>query len=87
MDNTEIYQILGYIKISPYRTNTLKSIGNELKMPSEIANELNLKTSQVSAALSDLKKKNLVICVNEEVRKGRLYKCTPLGLKLLSELD
>ncbi|WP_407391730.1 MarR family transcriptional regulator [Methanobrevibacter sp.] len=87
MDNTEIYHILGYIKISPYRTNTLKSIGNELKMPSEIANELNLKTSQVSAALSDLKKKNLVICVNEEVRKGRLYKCTPLGLKLLSELD
>ncbi len=87
MDNTDIYKILGYVKISPYRTNTLKSIGNKLKMPSEIAKDLNLKTSQVSSALSDLKDKNLVVCVNEEVRKGRLYKCTDLGLKILSELD
>ncbi|WP_405269488.1 MarR family transcriptional regulator [Methanobrevibacter sp.] len=86
MDEKELFEILGYIKISPYRTNTLKSIGNELKMPSEIAKENNIKTSQVSAALSDLKEKGLVICVNEEVRKGRLYKCTDLGLEILKKL-
>ena len=56
-------------------------------MPSEIANDINIKTSQVSAALSDLKKHNLVICINEEVRKGRLYKCTELGLELLEYID
>ena len=55
-------------------------------MPSEIANEININTSQVSAALSDLKKKDLVICVNEEVRKGRLYKCTDLGKEILKKL-
>ena len=82
-----MYKILGFIKISQYRTNTLKSIGDELKMPSEIADELDIKTSQVSASLSDLKKKNLVICINEEVRKGRLYKCTDLGLEILKELE
>lgn len=87
MENTEIMKVLGFVKISPYRTNTLKSIGDELKMPSEIANEINIKTSQVSAALTDLKSKNLVICVNEEVRKGRLYKCTPSGLKIIKYLD
>ena len=87
MENTEIMKVLGFVKISPYRTNTLKSIGDELKMPSEIANEINIKTSQVSAALTDLKSKSLVICVNEEVRKGRLYKCTPLGLKIIKYLD
>ena len=86
MDEKELYEILGYVKISPYRTNTLKSLGDELKMPSEIAKENNVKTSQVSAALSDLKEKNLVICVNEEVRKGRLYKCTDLGLKIIKKL-
>lgn len=86
MDEKEIFEILGYVKISPYRTNTLKAIGNDLKMPSEIAKNLNLKTSQVSSALSDLKEKDLVVCVNEEVRKGRLYKCTDLGLKILKEL-
>lgn len=87
MDESEFYEILGYVKISPYRTNTLKEIGETIKMPSEIANNLNIKTSQVSASLSDLKNKKLVMCINEEVRKGRLYKCTPMGLKILKELD
>lgn len=86
MDDTKLYELLGYIKISPNRTKTMKSLGNNLKMPSEIARDINIKTSQVSAALSDLKKQGLVVCVNEEVRKGRLYKCTPLGLDLLEKL-
>ncbi|MEE0938538.1 MarR family transcriptional regulator [Methanobrevibacter sp.] len=87
MEEIELYKLLGYIKVSPYRTKTLQSLGNDLKMPSEIANDINIKTSQVSAALSDLKKHNLVICINEEVRKGRLYKCTELGLELLEYID
>lgn len=86
MDENKIFEILGYVKVSPYRTATLKSINNELKIPSEIAKEIKINTSQVSAALSDLKKYNLVICVNEEVRKGRLYKCTDLGKEILEKL-
>lgn len=86
MNEREIFEILGYVKISPYRTNTLKSLGDDLKMPSEIAKENNIKTSQVSTALSDLKKKDLVICVNEEVRKGRLYKITDLGKEIIKKL-
>ena len=81
-----MYKILGYVKVSPYRTNTLITIGSDLKMPSEIAKTLDINTSQVSAALSDLKEKNLVVCVNEEVRKGRLYKCTDLGLEIIKKL-
>ena len=86
MDAKELFEILGYVKVSPYRTKTLKSIGDELKIPSEIASDINVKTSQVSSALSDLKKKDLVICVNEEVRKGRLYKCTDLGKEIIEKL-
>lgn len=87
MDEDKLYKILGYVKVSPYRTNTLKALRNTLKMPSEIAREINLSTSQVSAALADLKKENIVICVNEEVRKGRLYKCSELGLEIIKLLD
>lgn len=86
MDEKELFEILGYVKISPYRTKTLKSIGNEIKMPSEIAKENNIKTSQVSSALSDLKQKDLVFCINEEVRKGRLYRCTDLGKEIIKKL-
>lgn len=86
MDNTQIYELLGFVKVSAYRTATLKSINNDLKMPSQIAKEINVNTSQVSSALSDLKKKNLVICINENVRKGRLYKCTDLGKSVAKKL-
>ena len=53
MNDKEFYLILGFVKISQYRINTLKSIGETLKMPSEIARENNYKTSQVSSALYD----------------------------------
>lgn len=86
MDEKEFYALMGRVKVSQYRVKTLKSLGDDLKMPSEIAREIGAKTSQVSSALSDLKKQNLVVCVNEEVRKGRLYKCTELGKKLTREL-
>ena len=86
MDQIQIYEILGFVKVSPYRTNTLKSIKEDLKIPSEIAKEIHISTSQVSAALSDLKKYDLVVCVNEEVRKGRLYKCTDSGKEIIEKL-
>ena len=86
MEESKLFEILGYVKVSPNRTKTLKSLGHEIKMPSEIARESNTSTSQVSAALADLKRQGLVICLNEEVRKGRLYKSTELGLKIIEFL-
>lgn len=83
MNEKELYSILGFVKISKYRIETLKTIGNSYKMPSEIARETGFKTSQISSALHDLKSKNLVVCLNEEVKKGRLYKCSELGLEIL----
>ena len=82
MEEKELYCKLGYVKISPYRCKTLKNIDTNVKIPSEIAKDTCIQTSQVSASLSDLKKEELVVCVNEEVRKGRLYKCTEKGLEI-----
>ena len=87
MKNSEMYKILGYVKVSPYRTNTLITIGNDLMMPSEIAKKLDINTSQVSSALSDLKEKNLVECKNEEASKGRIYQNTELGSAVLKILE
>lgn len=86
MEESKLFEILGYVKVSSNRTKTLKSLDKDIKMPSEIARDINIKTSQVSAALSDLKGQGLVVCLNEEVRKGRLYKSTELGLKIIEFL-
>lgn len=86
MEESRIFEILGYVKVSSNRTQTLKALGTAIKMPSEIAREINTSTSQVSAALADLKGQGLVVCLNEEVRKGRLYKSTDLGLEIIKLL-
>lgn len=84
MEN-EIFYLLGYVKVSPSRTKVLKSI-RTIKMPSEIARENHMRETQVSSALSDLKNKNLAVCLNEEASKGRLYIITPLGEEILEYL-
>ena len=83
MNNDEIFHLVGYVMASEYRTNILKSIGNQIKIPSAIAGDIGLRTNHVSNVLKDLKDKGLVQCLNEEARKGRLYKNTDLGLEVL----
>ena len=83
MNEDELFQLVGYVMASDYRKKIIKSIGKEIKIPSIIAQEINLRTSHVSNVLKDLKENNIVVCLNEEAKKGRLYKNTELGLKIL----
>ncbi|WP_245634958.1 winged helix-turn-helix domain-containing protein [Methanobrevibacter cuticularis] len=75
------------MKVSKYRTNVLLSIDKELKMPSEIAKETNIRINHVSKALKELKKEELVECMNEETKKGRLYKTTEKGKEIIKVIS
>ena len=86
MNDDELFRALGFVKVSQFRIDTLKAIGNSFKMPSEIAGEIDLTISQVSRILIGLKNENIVLCINEDMRKGRLYKCTQLGIEVLKNL-
>ena len=84
VDNKDdLYKIVGYVMASEYRRNILKSIGENIKIPSVLAEDIGLRTNHVSNVLKDLKEKELVICLNEEAKKGRLYKNTELGIQIL----
>ena len=87
MEKEQLLEIVGYVKVSDYRTNTLKFIGNSRKMPSEIAKHLGVGTSHASNILRALKKYDLVVCSNPNARKGRLYANTPLAHEVLENLD
>ena len=86
MNNDEIFDLVGYVMASEYRTKILKSIGDSIKIPSAIAEEIGLRTNHVSNVLKDLKDKNLVVCLNEDAKKGRLYKNIEYGLEILKYL-
>ena len=84
--NDELLILKSYVEISSYRLKALKAIGYDLKRPTEIAKETNIIPNHISKVLRELKEHNLAVCINPEMRKGRLYKLTPLGKTLLEEL-
>ncbi|ADC46788.1 hypothetical protein mru_0937 [Methanobrevibacter ruminantium M1] len=72
---------VSYIKRSNNRYVLVMNMNGKFKMPSEIASEMDLRINQISAVLSDLKKEDIVTCINEEEKVGRLYKLTDKGLE------
>ena len=86
-NNDELWEKIGFVKVSENRYMILKTLDTHFLMPSEIAKKTGLTPSQVSTLLHDLKKENLVQCKNEKFKKGRLYLNTKLGLEILKILD
>ena len=78
---------LAYVKRSKNRQEILKIIASTRKTPSDITKIMDARFSLISAILTDLKNHNIVVCLNEEDKTGRLYVLTDLGLEILNELD
>ena len=83
----ELLKLTSYVEISKYREKTLKSIGNNVKIPTNIAKDSSIRTNHISKVLSELKSKEIVECINEEARKGRLYRLTDTGKEVLESIN
>ena len=86
-ENDELLKLTSYVQISKYREKTLKSIGDEVKIPTNIAKDSGIRTNHISKVLSELKAHELVECINPEVRKGRLYRLTDKGEEIVGNLE
>ncbi len=73
------------IKSSEYRSKVLKAIGQSIITPSEIAKKVGLRLNHVSMVLTELKENNLVRCLNEDTKKGRLYQLTDMGKNAINK--
>ncbi len=78
---------INYVNKSTYRTKVLKSLDTDVKMPREIAADCDILPNHISNVLRQLKEKDIVECINPEVKKGRLYRLSEDGLKVLKELE
>ena len=83
----EILKEIGYVQISSYRTKVMKTLEDKVKMPSQIAKDSEIRQNHISKVLSDLKARELVECINPEVRKGRLYRHTDKGNQIVKNLE
>ena len=75
----EMLKEIGYVQISSYRTKVMKTLDGEVKIPSEIAKDSEIRQNHISKVLSELKARELIECINPEARKDRLYRQTDKG--------
>ena len=86
MNDDEILIKCAYVHTSSYRFKTMIAIGVSTKTPKEISEDAEIRTNHIGKVLSELKNEELVVCINEEARKGRLYKLTDDGVVVLNKL-
>jgi len=75
------------LKNSEYRKKILESLADVSYLtPSEISEKTKIRLNHVSNFLKDLKDNKLIVCLNNEEKRGRLYQITELGKKVLGEI-
>ncbi len=82
----EMLTEISYVQISKYRTRVIKSLEDDVKIPTVIAKDSGIRTNHISKVLGELKDHELVECINPEVRKGKLYRLTDKGEKVSENL-
>lgn len=82
-EDNKIVNLASWVLISSYRNRVMISLGSKLKTPSVLAKESGIKMNHISKILSELKEKELIVCINEDAKKGRLYQMTDLGAEVM----
>lgn len=83
LSEDEKLSLAAYVVRSSYRERALITLhDNEVMTPKYIAKNCKIRANHISVTLRELKDNGLVVCINEEAKKGRLYKITPLGCEI-----
>ena len=83
----ETLKTYAYVNISTYRVKTVKALKDEVKIPTKIAEDAGIRTNHISKVLRELKESGVAECINEEARKGRLYRLTSIGDEIVDNLE
>lgn len=82
----QIIKGISLIKNSDYRKRILSSLSDvNYLTPSEISQKTKIRLNHVSNFLKNLRDNKLVLCLNDEDKRGRLYQITVLGKRVIKE--
>ena len=71
---------------SETKIGIILSLSDRNLTPKRIAQKVQKRINHISAYLKKLKEGGIVICLNEDQKKGRLYILTDLGKQVYNEL-
>ena len=76
---TDDMKIISLLTRSKKRIAVLKSLENEIKIPSKISKDINDNSNHISKYLKTLKDAELIECLNESDARYRFYAITDKG--------
>lgn len=82
----QLVSALSCVKSSNYRMQIVVNLHGGVMTPAELQEKLDIRINHVSSYLRELKEKGIVVCLNEDAKKGRLYELSELGNELYSYL-
>ena len=82
----ETLKTYAYVNISSYRVKTVKALKDDVKTPTKIAEDTGIRRNHMSKVLKELKESGVAECINEEARKGRIYRLTSTGEEIADNL-
>ncbi len=84
----ETLKKLAFVSVSTYRVKAIKSLEDgQVKIPTNIAKDAGIRSNHISKVLTELKEIGAAECINEEARKGRLYRLTDLGETISDHIE
>lgn len=84
MEDT-FWELVGYVKRSPNRIRALGLL-TAPTMPSELDRDMKISLTHASKIIRELHSKKLIVCLNESLNIGRIYRITDTGKKVLKEV-
>jgi len=83
-----LWKEVGYILGSPLCKRIVECLNSAERplTPFEISKKTDIARSNVSTKLGELRKREIVVCINPEIRKWRFYRLTPKGKCVLGEM-
>ena len=86
MDDEKL-KIYGYVISSSYREKSVRSLNDSNKIPTDLAQDIGIRTNHISKVLRELKECGVAECINEEKRKNRVYRLTSKGEDIAKLID
>lgn len=83
----ETLKLYGYVISSSYRKKSVRSLNDSNKIPTDLAEDIGVRTNHISKVLRELKECGIAECINEEKRKNRVYKLTSVGEDIAKLID
>lgn len=89
MDKKELWRLVAFVETSKNRRAILELLTRSPTPlnPTKIAKKLKIPQVNASKYLSELRKENLVECLNPEAPRFRYYSSTEKGKEILGILD